>query len=468
MDPTPSILDQVFAGSYQRSSFETRKEPGVNRTPEYLIGGIVESEIAANHVSVDEGLKGTTKARCRFCDAVLQDVFLDLGLSPLANSYVPPERLAASEVFFPLKVHVCRSCFLVQLEVFETPDNIFSDYAYFSSYSDSWLEHARRYSQNMIERFELHRGSFVVEIASNDGYLLRNFTELNIPVLGIEPAANVAEVAVGKGIRTLVRFFGSDLAKDLLKNERPADLIIGNNVLAHVPQLNDFVAGLKVLLNTQGVITMEFPHLLRLMESNQFDTIYHEHFSYFSLLAVRRVFAAHELTIFDVDELPTHGGSLRIYARHTSDSSKPCTARITDLEAREIALRLNDLQGYTGFSPRVIDTKAKLLSFLVDARREGKRVAAYGAAAKGNTLLNYCGVRTDFIEYVVDRSPEKQGKYLPGTRIPIREPEHVRNTRPDYLLILPWNIKDEVMKQMAYIRSWGGKFVVPIPEVTVY
>ena len=426
------------------------------------------SKIATKQGPAAEPSEPTAQAHCRFCGAVLQDVFVDLGLSPLANNYVPAERLAAGEMFFPLKVYVCRHCLLVQLEVFETPENIFSDYAYFSSYSDSWLEHARRYSENVIERFKITGDSFVVEIASNDGYLLRNFTALNIPVLGIEPAANVAEAAVAKGIPTLVRFFGSDLAGELVRTRRPADLIIGNNVLAHVPQLNDFVAGLKRLLNAQGVITMEFPHLLRLMENNQFDTIYHEHFSYFSFFAVRRVFAAHELTIFDVDELPTHGGSLRIYAGHAGDSSKSCTARVPDLEAREAALGLDRLDGYAGFAPRVIDTKSKLLSFLVEARREGKRVAAYGAAAKGNTLLNYCGVRTDFIEYVVDRSPEKQGKYLPGTRIPIREPEHVRSTRPDYLLILPWNIKDEVMKQMAYIRSWGGRFVVPIPEVTVY
>ena len=426
------------------------------------------SNITTKHGPAAELSEPTAQAHCRFCGAVLQDVFVDLGLSPLANNYVPAERLAAGEMFFPLKVYVCRHCLLVQLEVFETPENIFSDYAYFSSYSDSWLEHARRYSENVIERFKISGDSFVVEIASNDGYLLRNFTALNIPVLGVEPAANVAEAAVAQGIPTLVRFFGSDLAGELVRSRRPADLIIGNNVLAHVPQLNDFVAGLKRLLNAQGVITMEFPHLLRLMESNQFDTIYHEHFSYFSFFAVRRVFAAHELTIFDVDELPTHGGSLRIYAGHAGDSSKFCTARVTDLEARESALGLDRLDGYAGFAPRVIDTKSRLLSFLVEARREGKRVAAYGAAAKGNTLLNYCGVRTDFIEYVVDRSPEKQGKYLPGTRIPIREPDHVRDTRPDYLLILPWNIKDEVMKQMSYIRSWGGKFVVPIPEVTVY
>jgi hypothetical protein len=426
------------------------------------------SEAAIKQVSANKESDLKAQAHCRFCDGVLQDVFLDLGLSPLANSYVSPDRLATGEMFFPLKVYVCRDCLLVQLEVFETPENIFTDYAYFSSYSDSWLEHARRYSESVIERFGITANSFVVEIASNDGYLLRNFTARNIPVLGIEPAANVAQAAIAKGIPTLSRFFGRDLAKELLKTRQPADLIAGNNVLAHVPQLNDFVAGLKFLLNAQGVITMEFPHLLRLMESNQFDTIYHEHYSYFSFFAVRQVFAAQDLTIFNVDELPTHGGSLRIYARHVSDSSKPCTARVADLEAREAALGLNRLDGYAGFASRVIDVKAKLLSFLVEARREGKRVAAYGAAAKGNTLLNYCGVRTDFIEYVVDRSPEKQGKYLPGTRIPIRDPEHVRETRPDYLLILPWNIKDEVMKQMAYVRSWGGKFVVPIPEVTVY
>jgi hypothetical protein len=408
------------------------------------------------------------QAHCRFCNATLQDVFVDLGLSPLANSYVPADRIDVGEMFFPLRVYVCRNCLLVQLDVFETPENIFGDYAYFSSYSDSWLEHARRYSERVIERFGITRDSFVIEIASNDGYLLRNFTALDIPVLGIEPAANVAEAAVAKGVPTLVQFFGSDLAADLVKSRRPADLIIGNNVLAHVPQLNDFVAGLRRLLNVQGVITMEFPHLLRLIESNQFDTIYHEHFSYFSFLAVRCLFAAHELTIFDVEELPTHGGSLRIYAAHAADASKTRTARVADLEARETALGLHLLKGYAGFAPRVIDTKSKLLSFLIEARRQGKRVAAYGAAAKGNTLLNYCGVRTDFIEYVVDRSPEKQGKFLPGTRIPVRKPEDVRSTRPDYLLILPWNIKDEVIEQMSYIRSWGGRFVVPIPEVTVY
>lgn len=426
------------------------------------------SEIASKHVPGGERPGSKAQAHCRFCNAVLQDVFLDLGLSPLANSYVPAERLATGEMFFPLKVYVCRQCLLVQLEVFETPENIFSDYAYFSSYSDSWLEHARRYSENVIERFGITGDSFVVEIASNDGYLLRNFIAHNIPVLGIEPAANVAEAAIARGIPTVVQFFGNDLAVELARTRGRADLIIGNNVLAHVPQLNDFVAGLKRLLNAQGVITMEFPHLLRLMESNQFDTIYHEHFSYFSVFAVQRVFAAHELTIFDIEELPTHGGSLRIYASHASDSSKPRSARVADLEAREAALGLDRLDGYAGFAPRVIDTKSKVLSFLIAAHREGKRVAAYGAAAKGNTLLNYCGVHTDFIEYVVDRSPEKQGKYLPGTRIPIREPDHVRSTRPDYLLILPWNIKDEVIEQMSYIRSWGGRFVVPIPEVRVY
>jgi len=415
-----------------------------------------------------ESSEARKEASCRFCNAVLTDIFVDLGLSPLANSYLRPEQLAAGEMFFPLKVFICRECLLVQLEVFETPENIFSDYAYLSSYSDSWLEHARRYSESAIERFGIGMDSFVVEIASNDGYLLRNFTARNIPVLGIEPAANVAQVAVGKGIPTLVRFFGSQTAQEVLQTRRLANLIVGNNVLAHVPQLNDFVAGLKLLLHPQGVITMEFPHLLRLMESNQFDTIYHEHFSYFSFYAVRRIFAAHGLTIFDVDELPTHGGSLRIYARHSEDSSKPESARVAALQEQEAAAGLHSMHGYAAFGQRVIDTKCKLLSFLIQARAEGKRVAAYGAAAKGNTLLNYCGVGTDLVEYVVDRSREKQGKYLPGTRIPIHDPEHVRSERSDYLLILPWNIKDEIMQQMSYVRSWGGKFVVPIPEVTVY
>ncbi len=389
-------------------------------------------------------------------------------MSPLANSYIKPEQRSRMEPFYPLHVYVCSACLLVQLEQFSSPHDIFSDYAYFSSFSDSWLAHAKRYVDMIADRFRLGRDSKVVEIASNDGYLLQNFVARGVPVLGVEPAANVAEVAKQKGINTTVAFFGEKTARDLVADGWGADLIIGNNVLAHVPDLNDFVKGLKVLLKPTGLITMEFPHLVQLMEQNQFDTIYHEHFSYFSFLAVEKVFARHGMTLFDVEELPTHGGSLRIYARHAQDSSKPIGARAQDLKAREEKAGFGRLDHYLSFGPQVEATKRKLLSFLIAAKQEGKRVVGYGAPAKGNTLLNYCGVRTDLIDYTVDRSPHKQGHFLPGVHIPIHSPEKVRETRPDYLLILPWNLREEVMEQMAFIREWGGKFVVPIPEVKVY
>ena len=406
--------------------------------------------------------------KCRSCGATLRYTFVDLGLSPLANSYLKVEQLKGPETFYPLHAYVCAHCFLVQLESLARPEEIFSDYAYFSSYSDSWVEHARAYTDAVIRRFELNGASWVVEIASNDGYLLQFFLEKGIAVLGIEPAVNVARAAMQKGIPTVVRFFGQDIARDLAKQGKQADLIIGNNVLAHVPDLNGFVRGMKILLHKHGVITLEFPHLMRLIEENQFDTIYHEHFSYFSLRAVRQLFIRHGLKIFDVDEVATHGGSLRIYLGHHDDPLKPMGKRVDDLLSREEKAGLNTLEKYLAFGQKVQETKRKFLDFLVSTKTENKSVVGYGAPAKGNTLLNYCGVGTDLIDYTVDRSPHKQGLFLPGTHIPIYSPDRVRETRPDYLLILPWNLKDEIMEQMNYIRDWGGQFVTPIPEVQVY
>jgi len=404
---------------------------------------------------------------CRFCGHPLRQSFVDLGMSPLANSYVEPEALQRMEPFFPLHVWVCEHCLLVQLPETESPEVIFSDYAYFSSYSTSWLRHAESYVAAMVERFGLDQESQVVEIASNDGYLLQYFQQRGIPVLGIEPAGNVAQAAQERGIRTLVKFFNTKTAGELADEGLEADLLLGNNVLAHVPGLNDFVEGLKVALKPGGVVTMEFPHLMRLMAENQFDTIYHEHFSYFSFRTVLDVFRVRGLSLFDVEELPTHGGSIRIYARHTEDESKPVEPRVTELLERERAAGFDDLDHYLSFGEQVRETKRKLLSFLVRLKNEGKSIAGYGAPAKGNTLLNYCGVGTDFIDYTVDRSPHKQGRYLPGTRIPIYAPEHISKTRPDYVLILPWNLKDEIIEQMTDLSSWGGQFFVAIPEVTV-
>ena len=405
---------------------------------------------------------------CRFCGQVLRRTFVDLGMSPLCESYVPPERLDAMEPFYPLRVLVCDNCLLVQLREYVRAEEIYSEYAYFSSYSDSWLDHARRYAEMAIDRFQLGPDKMVVEVASNDGYLLQYFLARGIPVLGIEPAANVARVAQQKGIPTLVRFFGRRTAAELAAGGTRADLLVGNNVLAHVPDLNGFVAGLKDLLATGGTITMEFPHLLRLVEGNQFDTIYHEHFSYLSLWVTERVFAAHGLTIFDVEELGTHGGSLRIYARHVEESDRPVRTSVEELRRRETDGGYHRIVGYLGFAERVAETKRKLLEFLIGACRQGKRIAGYGAPGKGNTLLNYCGIRADFLDYTVDRNPYKQGQFLPGTHIPIFPPERLAQTRPDYILILPWNLKDEIMAQLAYARDWGARFVVPIPEVEVF
>ena len=407
------------------------------------------------------------RGSCRHCGATLERSFCDLGLSPLANNYLTREQLNQGEMFFPLHAFVCEKCLLVQLLEFETPANIFGDYAYFSSYSTSWLEHARRYTEEMIARFGLGASSSVIELASNDGYLLQYFAKQGIPVLGIEPAANVAKVAVEKGIPTLVRFFGTETAAALVKEGRRADLLLGNNVLAHVPALNDFVQGMKVVLSPNGLITMEFPHLLRLMADNQFDTIYHEHFSYFSFLTVVRVFGAHGLRLFDVQQLPTHGGSLRIFATHAENRTHEERPAVAALLEQERAAGLEGMAAYADFSERVRRTKRGLLKFLIQAKEEGKKIVGYGAPAKGNTLLNFCGVGPDIIEYTVDRSPHKQDHFLPGSRLPIFHPDKIRETKPDYLFILPWNLEAEIKEQMAHIREWGGRFVVPIPEVKI-
>lgn len=410
----------------------------------------------------------TAGASCRFCAAPLQTTVVDLGMSPLCESYVSREQLNQMESFYPLHVYVCDRCFLVQLEQYVSPEHIFQEYAYFSSYSDTWLQHAKAYTDLMVRRFGFDQDSQVVEVASNDGYLLQYFVEKGIPALGIEPAANVARVAVEKGVPTRVEFLGADTARRMAAEGVRADLLIGNNVLAQVPDLNDFVAGMKILLAPQGVLTMEFPHLMRLVAENQFDTIYHEHFSYFSLLTVERIFAAFDLVLFDVEELSTHGGSLRIYACHADDVTKGVSGRLLDLREREVLAGVHTTAYYAAFAEQVKATKRALLSFLIDAKAAGKRVVGYGAPGKGNTLLNYCGIRTDFVDFTVDRNPYKQGKFLPGTHIPIYHPDKIAQVQPDYVLILPWNFKEEIMAQMSFIRSWGGKFVVPIPAARVF
>jgi len=404
---------------------------------------------------------------CRFCDVPLRHPFADLGVTPLSNEYLEAADLLRGETFYPLKAYVCDACYLVQLPEFATPEEIFGDYAYFSSYSDSFLNHAKAYVDLVCERFNFDQTSQVIEVASNDGYLLQYFKALGVPVLGIEPARNVAEVAVEKGIPSEVRFFGVKTARDLANRGLQADLLLGNNVLAHVPDINDFVGGLKLALKPAGVITMEFPHLARLMASNQFDTIYHEHFSYLSLVSVERIFETHGLSLFDVEEIWTHGGSLRIYAQHTDTAEHEPTERLASLRNRERADGFRDLEHYLGFQETINRVKRNFLRFLIDAREAGQTVVGYGAPAKGNTLLNYCGVREDLLTYTVDRSPHKQGRFLPGTRIPIHAPDLIMDTRPDYVVILPWNIKAEIKEQMAAIREWGGRFVVPIPEVRV-
>jgi len=405
------------------------------------------------------------KRICRFCRHNLAHTFVDLGMSPLCESFLTLDQLNDMEPFYPLRVYVCHSCFLVQLEEYVRPEHIFSEYAYFSSYSDSWLQHAQSYTDMVVERFKIGSQSQVVELASNDGYLLQYFVRKGIPVLGIEPAGNVAQSAIKKGIPTVVKFFGQTTAQELAAERGKADLLIGNNVLAHVPDLNDFVAGMKILLKPAGIITMEFPHLMRLMEKNQFDTIYHEHFSYLSFATVTEVFLAHGLRIFDVEELSTHGGSLRVYASHTDDMNKPVNHHVKDLKEREAAAGFECLRTYLSFANRVEETKRGLLTFLIQAKQQGKSIVGYGAPGKGNTLLNYCGIRTDFLDYTVDRNPYKHGKYTPGTHIPIFPPDKIVETKPAYIFILPWNLQNEIVQQLAYVREWGGQFVVPIPEV---
>jgi SAM-dependent methyltransferase len=422
---------------------------------------------SAPRVDVVAQSAGSELPACRFCAAPLRHTFVDLGMSPLCESYVPLERLASMEPFYPLHARVCERCLLVQLEEFVAPERIFTEYAYFSSYSDSWVAHARDYVDMAIERFGLGPDSLVVELASNDGYLLQHVVERGIPALGVEPAANVAAAAQERGIETVVAFFGRELAARLVSEGRRADLLVANNVMAHVPDLNDFVGGMEPVLAQNGVVTIEVPHLIRLVEGNQFDTIYHEHFSYFSFLTARKVLSAHGLEVFDIDELTTHGGSLRLYAQRRSGGLQPLSPRVEELAERERGLGYDTIDGHGAFSTRVRETKWRLLEFLIGRRREGKRIVGYGAPGKGNTLLNYCGIRTDLLEFTVDRNPYKQGQFLPGTHIPIRHPEALEQARPDYILILPWNLKREIVDQLSYTREWGARCVVPVPEVEV-
>ena len=407
--------------------------------------------------------------KCRFCQHELHHEFIDLVNAPPSNSFLTKDQLNEPEVFYPLRLFVCEKCFLVQIDEYKKSDDIFNqEYAYFSSFSTSWLEHAKKYVDMITDRLRLDAESHVMEIASNDGYLLQYFMQKHIPCLGIEPSANTAKAAREKGVDTLEEFFGVNLAERLMQEGRKADLIIGNNILAHVPDINNFVKGLKIALKPGGVVTMEFPHLMRLVEENQFDTIYHEHFSYLSFLTIREIFAVHGLDLFDVEELTTHGGSLRIYAKHREDSAVAITSNVNILQERESAAGMNDLSYYRGFQSKADIVKYALLSFLMEQKKQGNKVAAYGAAAKGNTLLNYCGVKKDLIEFVVDASPHKQGKFLPGSHIPVVKEDEIIKSKPDYVLILPWNIKNEITGQLSYIREWDGRFVVAVPEIKVF
>lgn len=407
------------------------------------------------------------KNLCRLCGKPLKYTFLDLGISPLANSYVNSDRMQQSESMYPLKTFVCDSCYLVQVEDYESPDHIFSDYAYFSSYSESWLAHCKSYVNKMIERFGFNSQQQVIEIASNDGYLLQYFAEREVPVLGIEPAANVAAVAKERGIPTVVNFFGTELAEKLREQGQSADLLLGNNVLAHVPNLNDFVSGMKIVLKPSGVITMEFPHLKELIEYVQFDTIYHEHYSYFSFTTVCELFSKHGLVVFDVDKLSTHGGSLRIYVQHADYSEREISLAVLHLIEEELAYGIKDLDMYQMYKEQAVKLKRDIVRLCIDLKNEGKTIAGYGAPAKGNTLLNYCGLDKDYFDFTVDRSPHKQGKYLPGSRVPIYAPDKIKDEKPDYLFVLPWNLKDEIIKQTEYIREWGGKWIIPVPHVSI-
>jgi SAM-dependent methyltransferase len=433
------------------------------RVPNCKINMSNAIQLEESELVQDQHKRTTTISACRFCQAPLKHTFVDLGMSPLCESYRTSDQLNQMEPFYPLHVKVCEKCFLVQLEQYVSAEHIFAEYAYFSSFSDSWLKHSSNYVEMISNRLQLGSQSFVVELASNDGYLLQYFVKKDIPVLGVEPAMNVAKAAEQKGVSTLVKFFGCRTALEMVANGQMADLIIGNNVLAQVPDINDFVGGIRILLKPGGVATLEFPHLVRLMQENQYDTIYHEHFSYFSLLTVEKIFAAHGLVLFDLEEIQTHGGSLRVYIRHADDKSKPVTAAVVSLRERELALKIDCMETYASFSEKVKESKRALLELLMRLRREGKRIVGYGAPGKGNTLLNYCGIRTDFLDFTVDRNPYKQGRFLPGTRIPIHAPERIKESQPDYILILPWNLEKEIMSQLAYVRDWSGKFIVPIP-----
>jgi len=406
--------------------------------------------------------------KCRFCENQLTHEFLDLVNSPPSNSYLTTDQLNEPEIFYPLKVYVCEKCLLVQIDEYKGSEDIFDDkYVYFSSYSRSWLDHAKKYVDMITEKLNLNKNSFVVEIASNDGYLLQYFLEKNIPILGIEPTKNTAKVAQEKGIRTITKFFYNDLAEELVEDGKKADLVIGNNVLAHNPRINNFVKGLKTILKKRGVITMEFPHLLQLVSQNQFDTIYHEHFSYFSFMAVKKIFEHHNLELFNVEELPTHGGSLRIYAKHKDDKTKEISPNVKNLLKKEEGAGMDKLSYYTNFQKKADKVKYGLLEFLLEQKKKNKKVVAYGAAAKGNTLLNYCGIKKDLIKFVVDASPHKQEKYLPASHIPIVKEDRINEEKPDYVIILPWNIKEEIMKQLAYIKGWGGRFIIHIPKIKI-
>ncbi len=406
--------------------------------------------------------------KCRFCNNELSITFVDLINSPPSNSILAVEELNEPEIFFPLKVFVCEKCFLVQIDEYKKSAEIFNDkYSYFSSFSKIWLEHSKKYVTEIIKKLQLNENSFVVEIASNDGYLLQYFKGLCIPCLGIEPASNTAAVAKKKGIKVIEDFFGIRLAKELSSTTKKPDLLLGNNVLAHVPDINDFVEGLKLFLSETGVITMEFPHLMQLVENNQFDTIYHEHFSYFSFFTVKAIFEAHNLALFDVEQLQTHGGSLRIYVKHIEDNSKEISIKVQELIDLEFSKKMNSVEYYMSFQKKVNDIKYKLVNFLIQQKVNKKKIIAYGAAAKGNTLLNYCGIKQDLIEFIVDMSPFKQGKFLPGSHIPIKNENIIKNYKPDYIVILPWNIKDEIMDQLGYIKEWGCKFVIPIPKMEI-
>lgn len=406
--------------------------------------------------------------QCRFCKTELENIFIDLNNSPASNSFLKKEQLNEPEMYYPLKVFVCHKCFLVQVDEYKKSDAIFNDeYVYFSSYSTSWLQHAKKYTELMIDRFHFSGHSQVIELASNDGYLLQYFKEKNIPVLGIEPTQNTAAVAVAKGIETITDFFGVRLAKSLSATARKADLLLGNNVLAHVPDIVDFVAGMKIILNATGIITMEFPHLMQLVENNQFDTIYHEHFSYLSLYAVKNIFESQGLEIFDVEEIPTHGGSLRVFAKHSNDHGKTISANVQDVLQKEIKKGIESIEYYKNFQQKAFNVKLSLLQFLMQQKIAGKSIAGYGAAAKGNTLLNYCGIKNDMVDFVVDANPNKQNKYLPASHIPVVNETYLKERKPDFIIIFPWNIKEEIIEQLHYIKGWGGKFLIPVPALEV-